>query len=149
MHNYGEVFRISVANETGRKKTNTQKATLIENFGIEGDVHAGSQRQVSLLQFEAFDDIRSQFPEISPGDFAENITTRYLDFSSAEIGDHLYIGANVEVVITHIGKECHNDCEIKRQVGECIMPQLGIFVSVVKGGTIQVGDKIIWETVDD
>ena len=25
--------------------------------------------------------------------------------------------------MTQIGKECHNDCVIKQQTGECIMPR--------------------------
>jgi len=149
MSKYGEVYRISVSALKGTKKHNVDNALLIENFGIEGDAHAGSQRQVSLLQFEAFDEIREQFPDIKPGDFAENITTRGFDFSSAAIGNHLHIGDNAHLVITHIGKECHNGCEIKRQVGDCIMPRLGIFASIIKSGLIQVGDKIRWENDND
>lgn len=149
MKKYGEVYRISISVEKGSKKYNINKATLIESFGIEGDAHAGSQRQVSLLQFEAFDEIRKQFPDIKPGDFAENVTTRGFDFSSAAISDHLYIGDDAHLVITHIGKECHNGCEIKRQVGDCIMPRLGIFASIIKGGLIQIGDKIRWESSYD
>ncbi|MCP4583102.1 MAG: MOSC domain-containing protein [candidate division Zixibacteria bacterium] len=149
MKKYGEVYRISVSAEKGSKKNNIDKAALRENFGIECDAHAGSPRQVSLLQFEAFDVIREKLQEIKPGDFAENITTRGFDFSSASIGDHLYIGDNAHLVITHIGKECHNGCEIKRQVGDCIMPRLGIFASIIEGGMIQVGDKIRWENDHD
>jgi len=41
MSKYGEVYRISVSAKKGSKKSNIDKATLIENFGIEGDAHAG------------------------------------------------------------------------------------------------------------
>jgi len=149
MKKYGELYRISVSTEKGSKKSNIDKAVLVENFGIDGDAHAGSPRQVSLLQFEAFDVIREQLPEIKPGDFAENITTRGFDFTSAVIGDHLYIGENAHLVITQIGKECHDGCEIKRLVGDCIMPRLGIFAAIIKGGSIKVGDKIRWENGND
>jgi cyclic pyranopterin phosphate synthase len=127
------------------KKDNVDEVSLMENFGISGDAHAGSKRQVSLLPFEAFDVVRERLPEISPGDFAENITTRGIDFSSAEIGDRLCIGSDVRIVITHIGKECHNDCHIKKAVGDCIMPRLGIFASITRGGVIRVGDRIEWD----
>lgn len=149
LNRFGEIYRLSVSAVKGSKKKNKNDAILIENSGIKGDAHAGSERQVSLLQYEAFSVIRERLPEINPGDFAENITTRGLDFSSAAVGDHLYIGDDAHLIITHIGKECHNGCEIKRKVGDCIMPRLGIFASVVRGGKISIGDRIKWQSNHD
>jgi len=146
---HGKVYCLSISSRKGMKKENIDKVTLVENFGIEGDAHAGSKRQVSLLPFEAFDGVRERLPEIQPGDFAENITTRGIDFSSAAIGDRLRIGADARLVITHIGKECHNDCPIKEAVGDCIMPRLGIFATIERGGSIGVGDGIEWEDDHD
>ena len=37
---------------------------------------------------------------------------------------------------------CHNDCEIKRATGKCVMPTEGIFAVVVKEGRVQAGDEI-------
>jgi MOSC domain-containing protein YiiM len=139
---FGEVYRISISALKGMQKENIGEVSLIEDFGIAGDAHAGSMRQVSLLPFEAFDIIRKCLPDIKPGDFAENITTQGIDFSPASIGDKLCIGEAVRLVITHIGKECHNDCQIKQTVGDCIMPRLGIFAAVIKGGQVRVGDRI-------
>jgi MOSC domain-containing protein YiiM len=144
----GEIYRISISAATGSKKENVEWARLDEDFGIVGDAHAGSERQVSLLPFEAFAEVREQLPQIKPGDFAENITTRGLDTSSVSIGDRLTIGALVKLVITHVGKECHHDCYIREAVGECIMPRLGLFARIAAGGTIRVGDTIEWESSD-
>ena len=141
----GEVYRLSVSSSKGSKKKNVSEAILIENSGIAGDAHAGSERQISLLPYEAFDTVRRLLPDIQPGDFAENITTRGLDFSPAKVGDRLRIGDDVRVEITHIGKECHNECPIQQAVGECIMPRLGVFASIIDGGRIRVGDRISWE----
>jgi len=127
------------------KKENVDEVSLVENFGIVGDAHAGSKRQVSLLPFEAFDVIREHLPEVAPGDFAENITTNGLDFSSVSVGDRLKIGEEVRLVVTQIGKECHNDCQIKQIVGDCIMPRQGIFASITTGGMVHIGDRIEWE----
>ena len=142
----GEIYRISTSAETGDKKENVESAKLAEDFGIVGDAHAGSERQVSLLPFEAFEETRKRLPEIKPGDFAENITTRGLDTSSVSIGDRLAIGASVKLVITHIGKTCHQGCYIQEAVGDCIMPRMGLFARIDAGGNIKVGDTIRWES---
>jgi MOSC domain-containing protein YiiM len=144
VNKHGEIYRLSVSARKGMRKENIDQVSLVDNFGIANDAHAGSKRQLSLLPYEAFDVIREKMPEIKPGDFAENITTRGLDFSTAAIGDRLCIGKNVRLVITQIGKDCHNDCPIKQTVGDCIMPRLGIFASIVKGGPVKVGDRIYW-----
>ena len=46
------------------------------------------------------------------------------------------------LAVTQIGKKCHNDCEIKRTTGKCVMPTEGIFAIVIKEGRIQAGDEI-------
>ena len=48
--------------------------------------------------------------------------------------------------MTQIGKECHNDCAIKKAVGKCVMPTEGIFATVEREGTVRPGDTIeVWE----
>ena len=49
---------------------------------------------------------------------------------------------DVVLEMTQIGKECHNDCVIKQQTGECIMPHEGVFARVLTGGEIHVGDEV-------
>ena len=44
--------------------------------------------------------------------------------------------------VTQIGKVCHNRCAIYYQAGDCVMPREGIFVRVLEGGSISVGDTI-------
>ena len=141
----GEVYCLSISTRKGTKKHNVPEVSLIDDFGITGDAHSGSERQISLLPYEAFEVVREHLPDIKPGDFAENITVRGIDFSSASVGDRLCIGAGVQLIITHIGKECHEGCHIQQAVGICIMPRQGIFASVAEGGLIRVGDRIRWE----
>ncbi len=141
----GEIYRLSVSPETGTKKENVDSATLAENYGIVGDAHAGTERQVSLLPFEAFDEVRGHLPEIQPGDFAENITTRGVDLTSIKVGDEVRVGDSVRLIITQIGKECHHGCYIREAVGDCIMPRLGLFARIATGGSVSIGDRITWE----
>jgi MOSC domain-containing protein YiiM len=120
------------------------EAFLVEDHGVAGDAHAGrGERQVSLLPVEAFDEVRKKGISVSPGDFAENITTKDIDLSSIETGHKIVIGLNVILEVTQVGKECLTPCEISKETGICIMHSKGLFAKVIKGGEIIVGDSIV------
>ena len=57
------------------------------------------------------------------------------------VGTRLRVGG-VELEVTQIGKECHDACAIKKLVGDCPMPREGIFVAVIVGGEVSVGQTI-------
>ena len=44
--------------------------------------------------------------------------------------------------VTQIGKECHTDCAIRQQAGDCIMPREGVFAIVVEDGEAGPGSEI-------
>lgn len=138
----GRVVSINISEEKGTKKSPAEEAELVCESGLLGDAHAGPwHRQVSLLAEESVDKIRLPGLTLRPGDFAENITTRGIDLHSLPVGTRLQIGAAI-VEVTQIGKECHLGCEIRRLVGDCVMPREGIFARVLKPGTIRPGDSI-------
>jgi cyclic pyranopterin phosphate synthase len=141
----GKIVAISISKKKGIPKTNVQFARLIENHGIEGDVHAGNwHRQVSLLALESIDNMRKKgLPHLRPGAFAENITTEFINLPQLEIGTKIKIGKEAELEVTQIGKECHSKCAIFFKIGDCVMPREGIFTKVIKGGEFFVGDEFI------
>ena len=141
----GKVFAISTSEKKGTRKTNVPSAQLKKNFGIVGDAHAHmGVRQVSLLASEAILQARQSGMNVQPGDFAENITTAGVDLAKLNLGERLFIGAQVELEISQIGKVCHTGCAVSKDAGKCIMPKQGIFAQVIRGGQIHVGDKIIF-----
>ena len=142
MNNTGKVIEISISEKKGIPKNNVELAMLEDNFGIIGDAHAGSEKQVSLLSLESIKKMKEKGEKVKPGDFAENITTIGIDLSKLKISSKLKIGNFVVLEVTHKGKTCHNRCIIYQTVGECIMPKEGIFAKVIKGGVLKIGDKI-------
>jgi cyclic pyranopterin phosphate synthase len=138
----GIIKAISISKEKGTKKTNIEEAMLKEDFGIIGDAHAGSSRQVSLLAEESIEKMRAKGLKVNSGDFAENITTIGIDLLGLEMGSKLKIGRQAVLEITQFGKECHSRCSIYYQAGDCVMPKEGVFARVLKGGVIKSGDKI-------
>ena len=143
----GRVLSTCISEKKGTRKHPVPYVTLVEDHGILGDAHAASsrkhhwRRQISLLAKESVDTMRKKGVELKAGDFAENILTEGIDLKALPVGTHLMIG-ETELEVTQIGKECHNDCEIKKLTGKCVMPTEGIFAIVIKGGIIRPGDTI-------
>jgi MOSC domain-containing protein YiiM len=138
------VIAVCVSRKKGTRKKPVAEAVLKEGYGVVGDAHADCQthRQVSLLATESIDKMRKLGLELNPGDFAENITTEGIDLVAIPIGTRILVGDEAVLEMTQLGKECHAACEIRKLVGQCIMPQEGIFGKVIRGGTIKTGDKI-------
>ena len=144
----GRIRAISISKQKGTPKRNVPEADLETDHGMIGDAHArGGHRQISLLALESIEKVRQQGVEISPGDFAENLTVEGLDLSMVSVGSRLRIGQGAELEVTQRGKQCHGRCAIFDAIGDCIMPRDGIFARVTRSGHITVGDVI--EAIDD
>ena len=141
------VTSVNLSERKGVAKHPVPEIQLRCHHGIVGDAHAGDwHRQVSLLAEESVDTMRAAAPmDLPAGAFAENINTRGLELKTLPVGTLLKVGPAI-LRVTQIGKECHNDCAIKKAVGRCVMPTEGIFATVEREGTVRPGDTIeVWE----
>lgn len=139
----GKVIAVCTSERKGIQKTSVPEIKVIEDWGIEGDAHAGKwHRQISLLGIQSIDLMRAKGADVNPGVFAENITVEGLVLYELPVGTKLNVGNGIVLEVTQIGKECHSGCEIQKQVGSCIMPTQGIFARVLTGGKIRVGDEV-------
>jgi hypothetical protein len=93
---------------------------LIEDFGIEGDAHAGrlvkhrydarrtldrpNLRQIHLIQCELFSELEALGFVVQPGDLGENVTTRHLDLLRLPLRCRLLLGASAVVELTGLGR---------------------------------------------
>lgn len=137
-----KVIAVCTSTVKGTMKKEVPEITVKKEHGIVGDAHAGNwHRQVSLLGNESVDKMKEKFPDIPIGAFAENILTEGITLYELPIGTILKVG-ETKLQVTQIGKECHADCAIRQQVGDCVMPREGIFTIVLEEGTIRAGDKI-------
>jgi len=139
----GRIVAVCTSAQKGERKKNTGRGILVANHGLEGDAHAGPwHRQVSLLALESIAKMQAKGLKVGPGDFAENLTTEGIDLLSLPVGTRLKIGSRVLAEVTQIGKKCHSHCAIYEQAGDCVMPREGIFVAILEGGPVQVGDSL-------
>ena len=137
----GKILAICTSPKRGTVKTEVPSAVLTPEWGIVSDAHGGNwHRQVSLLSAEKIEAFRKKI-WVDYGAFGENLVIEGFDFRNLPVTSRFAIG-DVVLEMTQIGKECHNDCVIKQQTGECIMPREGVFARVIAGGEIRVGDEV-------
>jgi MOSC domain-containing protein YiiM len=155
-----DIVSLNVSEMKGVRKGPVESCHLEEGKGIRGDAHSGvlEDRQVSFLAVEEIEAANAAMASgggsclkaveggLRPGDFAENVTTRGLPLHELPLGTRIAIGGtdaapDVILEVSKIGKECHAACEIRRLVGDCVMPRRGIFARVVKGGEVRRGDR--------
>ncbi len=142
MNREGHVLAVCTSKKKGTRKRDVGQAELRPDWGIVGDAHAAPwHRQVSLLAWESIEKMRALGLNVQAGSFAENITTTGLSLVDLPVGTQLRLGEAL-VRVTQIGKVCHERCAIYYEAGDCVMPREGIFIEVLEGGRVQVGDAI-------
>ncbi len=138
----GVIKAVCISEKKGTAKVNVGSGLLIEDFGIQGDAHAGSgHRQVSILSYEKIRDFKAEGAPVEDGSFGENLIAADIDLSELSVGTRLKCGEAL-LEVSQIGKECHSSCAIGKTMGRCIMPTEGIFAKVIKGGRVKSGDYI-------
>ena len=139
----GKIIAVCTSEKKGVQKKAVDEITLIPDYGIEGDAHAGKwHRQVSLLSYERVQEFNALGAGVDHGAFGENLIVEGYDLKTIPVGT-IFECNGVVLEITQIGKECHSHCEIHKKMGTCIMPTNGIFAKIIKGGTIKAGDEIV------
>ena len=139
----GTIRAVCISEKKGQQKHPVDMVYLRPEHGIDGDAHAGNwHRQVSLLAQDSVDRLQEKISiRLFPGAFAENILCEGLELCKLPVGTKLRIGTAL-CEVTQIGKECHADCAIRQQAGDCVMPREGIFVIVLEAGEARPGDEV-------
>lgn len=134
---------VCVSEKKGQQKHPVEEIRLVPHVGIPGDAHAGDwHRQVSLLGADSVARLQEKIRiPLLPGAFAENILCEGISLFRLPVGTKLRVGTAL-CEVTQIGKECHADCAIRQQAGDCVMPREGIFVRVLEEGKARAGDPV-------
>ena len=141
--------------------------TLVEGFGVEGDVHAGATvkhrsrarrnatqpnlRQVHLVHGELHDELKGKGFDVGPGQMGENVTTRGLDLLALPAGTRLRLGPEAVVEVTGLRNPCRQldglhpglmAAVLDRDAGGALIRKPGVMAVVVTGGDVRSGDAI-------
>ncbi|HAA89959.1 MAG TPA: MOSC domain-containing protein [Peptococcaceae bacterium] len=138
----GRVVGVCIAGKRGISKTNVGKGYLKANYGLVGDAHAGTERQVSLLMAERIEELSKENNlEIRPGDLAENITVEGIDLKKVKVGDTLKIG-EAELEVVQIGKDDDAPHDFSFH-GLSVLVTEGVYCKVLKDGWVKIGDQVL------
>lgn len=133
----GEVVAVNLAAEKCVPKRNVGQGFLRAGFGLEGDAHAGSERQLSIFPLEALAFAPEEvLKALKPDEYSENITIRGLPLEELRVGRRLRLG-EAEVEIVQIGKG-----KLELHGRPWIVSREGRFASVLKDGSVKVGDPV-------
>ncbi|MEZ2127935.1 MULTISPECIES: MOSC domain-containing protein [unclassified Sinorhizobium] len=144
-------------------KTVVDTINIIENFGVEGDAHAGvtvkhrsrvavdptqpNLRQVHLLHAELFDELLASGFVVQPGDLGENIVTEGI----ALLDLPAKIGEQVVLRVTGLRNPCGQIDNFQQGLLKAVLGRdedgnlvrkAGIMSVVLQGGTVRPGDRI-------
>jgi MOSC domain-containing protein YiiM len=137
----GKVVGVCLSQRRIDPKKNVGKGLLQKGFGLVGDSHAGTEKEVSLLAVESIHKFYQETGiSAGPGSFAENITTEGIDLTSLPVGSRLHVG-EAKLMVIQIGKDPSQPHTYNYQ-GYSILPKEGVFCKVTQGGEIKIEDTI-------
>jgi MOSC domain-containing protein YiiM len=134
----GKIVSLHIATKHLAPMEHPQTARALADLGLEGDIHnkLGGKRQVLLMDEETL----NMFG-LEAGRVRENITTRNIELKALEPGTRLRVGS-AAFEITQACDPCKMIDDIRPGLREQMKGQRGVFVRVLVGGKIQVGDAI-------
>jgi hypothetical protein len=161
----GKVVAVCCNPEPGLPKPVVDAVHLIENWGIEGDYHAGSLvrhrylakkdpnrlnlRQALLVDAAVFTELSKQDIYIGPGMMGENITIEGIDVMQLSEGTQLAVGSAVVEVV-----ERRNPClqlngidsrllkaVVKKLPGKTVF-MAGMMTRIRQSGWVRAGDLV-------
>lgn len=155
----GKVMGVCRSKRKEKPKKNVRRGYLKKGFGLVGDAHFGTEKEVSLLAIEDACPVRSPqqswgrrprrltsngvkkklpFP-FRPGNFAENITTQGINLTSLPIRTRLKVGKAI-LKVSQIGKG--KGIHTYSYRGYSLLPKYGVFCKVIKSGWVKIRDRI-------
>lgn len=162
----GTVIAVCRNEKPGLPKPVVDEVQLIEDWGIEGDYHAGKLvrhrylakkdptqpniRQVLLIDTQILAEIKQEGIDISSGMFGDNITVEGVSVMSIPLGTQLEVGEAL-LEVTEVRMPCSQlngmdkrllKASVTKEEGKKRF-RAGIMARVLKGGRVRANDQII------
>jgi MOSC domain-containing protein YiiM len=167
--NQGSVIAVCKKAEPGLPKLEVNGIQLIENYGVEGDYHAGefvrhrylakkdptrpNLRQVLLIDTKILADITTQDIHLEPGMMGENMIIDGIGLMALPIGTQIEIG-EVLLELTEVRNPCYQLDEMHPGLQNAVQSKIagrehrnaGMMTEILRGGWVRPGDPVILRT---
>lgn len=168
----GPASVVAVARDDGHRfsKPTVESITLVEQWGVEGDAHAGptvrhrfrvaqdptapNLRQVHLIHAELLDELAGAGYRVAPGALGENVTTVGVDLLGLPVGAVVRLGRTAAVRVTGLRNPCRQIDglapglmrRLVRRGPEGSLERLaGVMGVVLSTGVVRPGDAVVVE----
>ena len=161
----GFVLAVCKNAKPGLPKIQVDSIQLVEEFGVEGDYHAGKKirhrylakkdpemlnhRQVLLIDAQILGDLQKVGIRLVPGQMAENIVCYGINVMALDIGTRLAAGEAL-LEITEVRDPCKQLNESHPDLYQAVIQEIngeerytaGVFARIIKGGKVDAGNSI-------
>lgn len=162
----GIVIAVCRNEKPGLPKPVVDEVKLIEDWGIEGDYHAGklvrhrylakkdptqpNVRQVLLIDTQILAELKQEGLDVSSGMLGDNMTVAGLEVMTIPLGTILEVGeARLEVTEVRVPCAQLNGMDERLLKASVVKEEgkkrfrAGIMARVLKGGRVRVGDEVV------
>jgi MOSC domain-containing protein YiiM len=124
-----------------------ERAMLIANHGIEGDVKAKpGNRQLNVMLAETVAELRADGLDTSPGELGEQLVIAGLDERQVRPGVHIRLGDAALIELDALRTPCDRFARIQGVDITDAIGRIGYMARVLAGGEISVGSQAVIET---
>ena len=139
--------------------------TLVRDYGVEGDAHAGrfiqhrylakttplrlNDRQIHLMASELFAELAASGFNLAPGQLGENVITAGLDLTRFPLGTRLRMGSSATVELTGLRTPCALIDRLQKGLKRAMIRQkdhprfrCGVLGVVSATGRVMPGDPV-------
>lgn len=131
-----KILSVNLSEDKGPKTP--VKEIYLSLQGVDGDIQAGSERPVSIFAMHHAQQFMGITGSRKPafGEFAENISVDGLQDTEVKVFDR-FKSSEVDLEVIKVGKPFHDEF---RELGNYVMPRVGIFCRVKNPGVLKPGD---------
>ena len=161
----GFILAVCKNAKPGVPKIQVDSIHLMEEFGVEGDYHAGKKirhrylakkdpempnhRQVLLIDAQILGDLQKVGIKLVPGQMAENIVCYGINVMALEIGTRLAAGEAL-LEVTEVRDPCKLLNNSHPDLYNAVINEIngekeytaGIFARIIRGGKVDTGNSI-------
>jgi MOSC domain-containing protein YiiM len=165
-HPSGSVIAVCKKAEPGIPKIAVEAIHLLENFGVEGDYHAGkfvrhrylakkdptvpNVRQVLLIDTTILSNLASENIHLEPGMMGENIILDGISVMDLPLGTQLEVGEAL-LKISEVRNPCYQLNESHPRLEKTVKTSgtgldprnAGMMARILKGGWVRPGDSVL------